>query len=1039
MPARVHAIVVAQSGEKPRAQLFRTLEALRAQTTPPDAVTLVVLGSANDMRASDGLGGLVEGVIEARGSTSFAEAVALAQPRIAPGSSVWLLAHDTIPERGALASLAGALERSPSAAIAAPKLVRDDDDREIVSLGVSMTRFGRSVELAADELDQGQHDATEDALSADVRGMLIRGAAPAVLRPDPALGGADEGLDLGIRARLGGARVVLVPKARVAVRSDGPAALPRGVAARAWATRRAQLHRRLAYAPAALVPLHWLSLLPLALWRSITHLIGKRPAEVAPEWGTAIAAMLNLGALARSRRAIAAFRNASWASIAPLRLSRAQLHQRLDDGHGTERGAVSELHFFGGGGAWAVLAALVVSIASFFSLLAWPALGGGALLPLRQTVTALWADAGWGLRDVGLGLVGPADPFAAVIALIGSLWPGAPSFSLVLLWLGALPLALLGGWFAATRVTDRAALRILGGVLWALAPTFLTALAQGRPAAVILHLVLPWVFHAAVVAHRSWGAAGAASLLTAIAVACAPSLAPAFVLLWALALLLMAVRGRLRGVVRLLWLLIPSAVMFLPLIVWQLRHGDVWALLADPGAVILSDPVGVDAAGRALIASGFPSADRAGWEWLAGAEFGPWAALLLAPVAILALFSALSPRWRAGCALLLTALAGLATAMLAVGVVVSFVHGVGVQIWPGTGLSLAWLGVVGAALVTLDTVVVLAPLRAGAALLAGAAVVVCAVPGLLSQQTEHSVLVRSPESTLPALVAAEADGDAPLGTLILTPQNDGSLSLGLVWGASASLGAQSTLLSTATEPRERDLADTAVDLLSARDFDASAALAADGVSFVLLAQTPEERDRARVMREGAITAIDQRPGFVRAGETARGMLWSVRGDIADRPPLTDGEEAIGRVTAIVQLVIVLAAVLLSIPTRASRRAARARSRIVGRAPDEPLVLPRRHDHDDEHTIDADTDAAGQTDRADHPEAAAPAIAADDDAAGDADPADGRVVPADDHAVPTDDHDVPADDHDVPADDRVVPADPTAAEADRASTAAEERR
>lgn len=964
MPTRVHAIVVAHSGEKPREQLFRTLEALRRQTVPPDAVTLVVVGSANDIRRSEELGPPVEGVIEARSGTSFAEAIALARPRVMPGSAVWLLAHDTVPERSALAVLAGALERSPSAAIAAPKLVRHDDDREIVSLGVSMTRFGRAIELAADELDQGQHDATEDALAADVRGMLIRGAAPAVLRPDPALGGADEGLDLGVRARLGGARVVLAPGARVAVRPDGPAALPRGIAARAWATRRAQLHRRLVYAPAAAVPFHWLSLLPLALWRSVTHLIGKRPGEVAPEWGTALAAMLNLGALSRSRAALRSFHNSSWASVAPLRISRAELHQRLDDGHGTERGAVSELNFFSGGGAWTVLAALVVSIASFFSLLAWPAIGGGALLPLRQTVGALWADAGWGLRDVGLGLVGPADPFAAVIALIGSLWPATPSFALVLLWLGALPLAVLGGWFAATRVTDRAGLRTLGGVLWALAPTFLTALAQGRPAPVILHLVLPWVFHAAVVAHRSWGAAGAASLLTAVALACAPSLAPAFVLLWALAIVLMALRGRLRGAVRLLWLVIPSLVMFLPLIYWQVRHGDAWALLADPGALIRTAQVGADAAGRGLIASGFPSADRAGWEWLVGEAIAPWAALLLAPIALLALCSALSPRWRAGFALLLTALAGMATALLAIGVVVAFVHGAGVQIWPGSGLSLAWLGVVGAALVTLDTVVAFEPLRAGAALVAGAAVVVCAVPGLLALRTDHSALERSTGSTLPALVAAEASGDAPLGTLILTPQNDGSLSMELVWGPSASLGAQSTLLSTATEPRARDLANTAVDMLSARDFDASAELADAGVSFVLLSQTTAERDRARTLREAAITAVDRRPGFVKAGETARGMLWSVQGDIAERAALSDGQQAISRITVTVQVVIVVAALLLSIPTRASRRAARARSRIVGRAPEEPLVLPRRHMHDDDHPGHPDQGTHGQHTRGD---------------------------------------------------------------------------
>src|SRR5690606_8822596 len=122
------------------------------------------------------------GIIEARAGTSFAEAIALAQPRVAAGSAVWLLADDTAPEPDALQLLAGALERSPSAAISAPKLVRHDDAREIVSLGVSMTRGGRAIELAAGELDQGQHDDAEDALGADVRGMLIRAEAPRVLR-----------------------------------------------------------------------------------------------------------------------------------------------------------------------------------------------------------------------------------------------------------------------------------------------------------------------------------------------------------------------------------------------------------------------------------------------------------------------------------------------------------------------------------------------------------------------------------------------------------------------------------------------------------------------------------------------------------------------------------------------------------------------------------------------------------------------------------------------------------------------------------------
>ncbi|SJN30713.1 Glycosyl transferase, family 2 [Microbacterium esteraromaticum] len=954
MPARVHAIIVARSGESASAQLARTLEALRAQSIPPAAMTVVVQGDASRIRSLPGIGHAVEAIIEARPSTSYSESVALAAPRVAEGRSVWLLAHDTVPERNTLRQLTGALERSPSAAIAAPKLVRADDDREIVSMGVSMTRFGRTVELAAEELDQGQHDSTEDALGADVRGLLIRGEAPRVLRPDTALAGADEGLDLGVRARLGGARLVLVPKARIGVRPNGPAAVPLSPVARAWATRRAQLHRRLAYAPALAVPLHWLSLLPLALWRSITHLIAKRPAEVAPEWGAALATMLRLGALARSRSAIRSFRSASWASIAALRVTREQLKQRLDDGHGSERGVVSELNFFSGGGAWAVLAALVVSVAAFVSMLAWPALGGGELLPLQQTVAALWSDTTWGLRDVGLGIIGPADPFAAVIAVLGTLWPAAPSFSLVLLWLAALPLGVLGGWFAATRITDRAGLRILGGVLWALAPTFLTALVQGRPAAVLLHLLLPWVFHSAVVAHRSWGAAGAASLLTAAALACAPSLAPAFVLLWALSLIIMLTTGRLRGAARLFWVLIPSAVMFAPLVIWQLRHGNPWALLADPGAVSILDQAGADAAGRAVIASGFPSPDRAGWEWFAGTGFSAWVSLLLAPVALLALMSALSPRWRAGFAMLATGLAGLATALAAARVVVSFADGIGVAIWPGTGLSLAWLGVAGAALVTLDTVVAAAPLRITAAFVAGVAVGVCALPALLAVNDGNTELQNGPKSTLPALVAAQAGSDSDQATLVMTALNDGSLSIDLVWGSSATLGAQSTLHSTATRPAGTDISVTAVDLLSARSFDAAQALADHSISFVLLAQTADEKDRARMMREQATTAIDQRSGFVKAGDTARGTLWRVDDalaeiTIAERAQPSDGQQAISRTVALAQAIILLAALLLAIPTRASRRAARAKSRVVGRTPEESLAsrsLRARNDDDE---------------------------------------------------------------------------------------------
>ncbi|WP_407358369.1 glycosyltransferase [Microbacterium sp. LTA6] len=947
MPARVHAIIVARPGPTARAQLLRTLDALRSQSTPAAAITLVVCGDAATARESETVASTVEGIIEARGHTSFAEAVELARPRVTEGSAVWLLAHDTAPHSLALERLTGTLERSPSAAIVAPKLVHTDNEREIVSLGVSMTALGRSVELAAGELDQGQHDRGDDALGADIRGLLIRSEVRDALRPDRALAGADEGLDLGVRARLGGGRVVLAPTARISVQPDGPAALPRSRSRRAYVTRLAQLHRRLAYAPAPALPLHWLALLPLALWRSITHLIGKRPEAVFPEWGAALTAMARFGAVARSRRRIRSFRTSSWATIAPLRVTGAQLRRRLDDGNGSESGAVSELHFFSGGGAWSVLAALAVSIGVFTPLLAWPVLGGGALLPLRQTIGALWRDASWGLRGLGIDVVGPADPFAAVLAVLGSLWPGAPSFALVLLWVLALPLAVLGGWFAATRVTDRAGLRIFAGVAWALAPTFLTALSDGRPAAVLVHLLLPWLFHAAVVAHRSWGAAGAASVLFAAVLACAPSLAPALVLLWMIALGFVLSTARIRGALRLLWLPAPAAALFVPLVIWHLQHGSLWALLGDPGLIWGGPHASADAAGRLALATGFPTTDLAGWMKFVvfdvpiAAPIAVWAPLLCAPLALLALVSAISPRWRAGITLLVVTLTGLATAFLAVGIQVSFVQGTPVPIWPGAGLSLGWIGLVGAALVTLDTAITMPRLRLLATSVAGLALLICALPALTAVHADRSELTNGPASTLPAYVAAQAGDDREVGTLVLTPQNDGGLAVEVAWGGSETLGAQTTMLSTATEIQGADITALSVDLLSARDFDAPAELAELGINYVLLAQIPgDEDDKARAFRTTAVTSLDQRAGFVQAGSTDRGVLWRLEADATAREGLTGAQTATARLVITLQLIIVFAALLLSIPTRASRRAARGQSRIVGRAPDERLVLPR---------------------------------------------------------------------------------------------------
>ena len=942
MPARVHAILVVRpDGRTPAAfHLRRTLAAIGEQTRPVDALTIVLCGADERLQEMADAAGAAS-VRSLPAKTGFAAATALAAAEV-EAEAVWLLAQDTAPEPDALARLAGTLELSPSIAFVAPKLVRWDDRSEIVSLGAGMTRFGRTVGLAEGELDQGQHDTREDVLGADVRGILVRAEAWTRLGGiDRALAGADEGLDLGVRARLAGARVSLVPTALVAVAGDGVAGLPTPVTSQRrrraiYAERRAQLHRRLVYAPALAVPLHWLSLLPLALWRTVLHLVRKQPARIAPEWGAAIVAFVRLDAIARGRRRLAAARTAPWSLIAPLRTSGTELRERLDDDPEVAIGGHqrSDLRFFSGGGAWLVLAALLVSVAAFPALLAWPVLGGGALQPLARTVASLWQDAAFGQRALGLDTIGPADPFAAVVAVLGTLSPLEPSRAIVVLWILALPLAALGGWFAATRVTERSVLRLLGGALWALAPTFLVALTQGRPTAVILHLLLPWLFLAGSVAHRSWSAAGAASLLLAAVVATAPSLAPAFVVLWIAAIILAVVVQGGRGLARVVWTVIPAAVLALPLVWNAIAEGRPWGLLADPGVPWAGPQVGADAAGRALLAAGIPTDDIAGWTTLL--PDGPtwWVPLLAAPIALLALAAPLTQRWAVGTGLLAVTALGLATAFVAVGISVSFAQSTAVPLWPGTGLSLAWLGVVGGALVFLDAG--LAPRLWVVRTIAGAvmflAIAVLAVPNLTALSRGTATLSNGPASTLPAFVAAEGADDPDVGTIVLTPQSRAGVAAQIVWGPSETIDGQTTLLSTRTSPspQDQELATLAADLVTSSSEDAVAQLADLGVGFILLGRAGEpDTESARAMRLSATNALNQRDTLDAVGDTAKGTLWRLVDEVSPRPQESASVVTTGRIIAGVQLAVMAIALLLAVPTAASRREARRTPRVVG--------------------------------------------------------------------------------------------------------------
>jgi GT2 family glycosyltransferase len=914
---RVLAILVARNGA---AYLGRTLTALNSQSRRPDVLVAVDAGSRDDTAA----------LLEAAGPTQFvsasarvsfgssvARAVSVALPPPAEDEWLWLLAGDSAPHPDALARLLGAVEIAPSVAIAGPKLMRSDEPDVIARYGETVTRLGSSVLLVENELDQAQYDTQSDLLGVSAMGMLVRRSVWDALDGfDPGLPSVDASLDFSIRARLAGHRVVGVPSARV-MSNGGPELFGRtSISARSTALlrRRAQLHRRMVYARGLAPFFLWLSLVPLAVLRSVLQILRKRPGLIGGEFAAAFATAFS-GSIPSARRQLRRTSRLRWSAIAPLRISAGLARER----RATRSGAADEpraplrvrANFLTGGGAGVVLLVAVIGVVVFGRLLGAGAVAGGALLPLSRSVAQLWANVGYGWHPVG-GFVGASDPFAAVLAVLGSLTFWAPSFSIVLLYLVALPLTALGAWWCATRISTRSWPPAIAALLWALAPPLLSSMEAGQLGAVLAHILLPWLVFAAIASARSWSASAAAGLLFAAVAASAPSIVPALVV----ALLIWIAVNPTR-IVRLGGILIPAVALFAPLVYAQVVRGTPWAILADP---VLPTPA--SGATPAQLALGTPDASVGGWSSLP-AVFGSVLSgplvylILLAPLLLAALAAAFVRGSSRGIPALALALLGFATALGASHLALTTSGSAQISVWPGAGLSLMWFGLVGASVVTLDALgrAVVLP-----ALVVALAAAIAVSPLLVAPLAGSSQISATAGTVLPAYVVAEGSSRPNLGTLVLVPQSNGAIAANLQRGAGNSADDQSTLAATATTVGEsgKSLLRLAGNLASRSGLDASALLRADRIGFVLLAPSRGQSDAA--VRERAQDALNGNRLLTPVGTTSVGLLWRYTAlpdaGLADSPP---NGGAI-RTWILVGLGgVFLITILLAIPLRGGRR------------------------------------------------------------------------------------------------------------------------
>jgi hypothetical protein len=499
--------------------------------------------------------------------------------------------------------------------------------------------------------------------------------------------------------------------------------------------------------------------------------------------------------------------------------------------------------------------------------------------------------------------------------VLGSLTFWSPSFSIVLLYVLALPIAALGAWFCARRITRRRWLPAIAALLWMLAPPLLGSLATGHLGAVIAHLLLPWLILCALNATRSWAAAAGAALLFAAVTASAPSLAPALLLAWVLWLF-----SQPRSAHRIIGIPIPAAALFAPLVLQQVLRGNILGLIADPGV-----PVTTGAVSSWHLALAAPMAGLDGWQGvftnmaLGGASATLLVAVLLAPLGILAILALFVPGSRRAIPSMLVALLGYLTAVAAVHIAVAQAGSVAVPVWPGAALSLFWLGLVGAAMVALDALRAIAP---PFAILVSLTIGALAVPLLSAAYLGISQVRSSSDRLLPAFVTVEAAAHPSAGTLVLTPHSADGITVELERGRGTTLDDQSTLDSTTTTLSAQDagLAKLAGNLASRSGYDASSDIAKLGVSFVLLTE-PNGDD---AVHERISQALDGNQLLVPVGNTDQGLLWRTTpgaGAAVAHAGNTDTPLGIGILVG--QGVIFGATLLLGIPTGRRRRGQKA--------------------------------------------------------------------------------------------------------------------
>lgn len=503
LPAVVPPVVVVMVTRDPGNWLPETLRSI-AEQTYDDIGVLVVDNASVEDPTERVLAILPDAHVHRLDDDGGYGAAANHVTSLVEGAAFYLFCHDDVAlEPDAVRTMVEEAFRS-NGGIVGPKLVEWNDPGRLLQVGMGADKTGvLSPPVEPGELDQEQHDG--------VRDVFVVPGACTLVRADlfDALGGFDDGidylgddLDLCWRAHVLGARVLVVPSARVRHLE----AL--GERITVDDRRRRFARHRLRTTLVAYGRWHRIRVLPQALFFAVIeavyavlsgHLDQARDVLVAWPWN-----LRRLGDVRKRRKALAHSRRADDASVREFQvrgnarlngLVRGQLGRRDDRVTQFARSSRDVAGAFRSGsrqltGVFAIALVALLAIGSRGIVIdGLPAIGELARLPEPGQMLGYWWS-GWSRS--GLGGAGGQPTGHLILGLLGYLLGGAMGVLRSLLVIGCIPVGAIGAWRLARPIGSARASVAAFAVYLAL-PVPYNALARGSWSGLLAYAASPWV------------------------------------------------------------------------------------------------------------------------------------------------------------------------------------------------------------------------------------------------------------------------------------------------------------------------------------------------------------------------------------------------------------------------------------------------------------------------------------------------------------------------------------------------------------------